>query len=211
MAAISTDMARPYWPEFAMTDLADSSVVLAARDFVLAWKKLNGFDVSAYRQRLLELLDRLFASRSRIFVVVDQIVHEPVRDRNLSAEVAAWEDALCSSGRSLHVLQPSESGCEAAVNEWCARTSHQSALVGEIFELKPETAWDRWLCSREGFYGDDEFLANVELGRIAQWRIIKNLQEAVRSACSSRESAALLALATSALDRDISKWVTLQI
>jgi hypothetical protein len=213
IAAISTDMAQPYWPEFGMRDLADSSVLSAAREFVLAWKKLDGTNVSAYRKGLIELFDSLFASASPIFFVLDQIVHEPgFRDRNLSAELAAWEDALCSGGSHLHILQPGESGCQAAVHEWCARTSRQSPLVHEIFsELKPETPWDRWLCSPEGFYGDDEFLANVELGRIAEWRIFKNLQEAVRSACSSSETAALLALAAAAIDPDIHEQLTLEI
>src|SRR3981081_3865065 len=109
IAVISTDMAQPYWPEVGMRELGHSSVLSAAREFVLAWKKLDGSNVSTYRQGLFQLLDRL--SRARLeFVVVDQIVREPgFRDRNLSAELTAWEDALCSKGKNLHVLQPGES------------------------------------------------------------------------------------------------------
>jgi hypothetical protein len=211
IAVISTDMAQPYWPEFDLSDFTQPSAQSDARKFVVAWRKTDGSNLATYRQQLIKLLDGFFAHRTEAIIVADQIVHEALRHRNLSAELDIWQGALCARAASLQIVDVNKGQCETAVEGWCTTAARLARLVDEMFELHPRTSWDRWLCSVEGFYGDREFLANVQAGTIAQWRIIKNLQAVVHSGCSGSEAAAILARATSSIDRDGSKWITLEL
>jgi hypothetical protein len=204
-------MANACWPEFGLADLSEPSITSTARAFIKEWARVDGSDVANYRQQVARLLDEFLSRSSRIAPLLDQIVHGALTHKNLSAEIDAWQRALCSNLRGVEAVRSDAGQCERAITDWCAKAVHQGHLVDEAFELQPETDWDRWLCSTQGFYGHSEFLAGVELGTIGQWSLLENLRTAVHSACSDGEAATVLERAKSAVYPEHSSTIDLRL
>jgi hypothetical protein len=204
---LSADMAKPYLAPFGLGEFAETSAQSDARRFVLDWKRLAGSSVADVRENLTKLLDEFFASRPSSLPILDQAVHEAFRHRNLPKELSIWISALCAGGAIPELIVTSD--CGRAIAQWCERVIQLKPLIDEIYEVEPSTDWDKWLSSPDGFYGHDVFQAMVMLGTIAHWRVIEDLRDAGRRACSENQRTVLLERAASAVDPAEAEWVSL--
>ena len=190
IALVSTDMLQSYLPNLGLEQYSGLDVQQRSREFVQQWKALDGT-----KPDFVESLDRLIGNFlddiHRDGRTLERIVHEAHRFGNEFGKLAQWMAALCTRDQAVGGDRPPISGDDVqvlwnAVQTWCLEAKRADMTLSKLEAMQPATEWDVWLC-KEGFYGDDEFLATVMAQRIVAWRTVESLRERFRSVLPERD------------------------